>query len=113
MLASAPRFQLLVAQMKKIFFSLVAGVVVLNGCATKQETVTTTPTTTRSSSAKVKIINGKRYVFVPGELGSNIPGRWVPEDSPDAQAARQTGSIDTDTIRRTQEAPGQSLPGGN
>ena len=97
--------------MKKILFSLVAGAVVLSGCATGNETVTTTPTTTHSSNSKVKLINGKRCVFVPSELGSNIPGRWVPEDSPEARAARQTGTIDSDTIRRTQDAPGQRVPG--
>ncbi|MBA3832272.1 MAG: hypothetical protein H0X34_10340 [Chthoniobacterales bacterium] len=99
--------------MKKILLFLVAGSVVLGGCATSNETASTTARTSSTTSDRnVKIINGKRYVFVAPELGSNIPGRWVPESSPAAQMARQTGTIDPSVIQNTQSAPGQGLPGG-
>lgn len=99
--------------MKTILLFLVAGSVVLGGCAASNETASTTArTSSTSSGAKVKIINGKRYVWVAPELGSNVPGRWVPEDSPAAQMARQTGTLDRSVIQNTQSAPGQGLPGG-
>lgn len=31
--------------------------------------------------ANVKVINGKRHVWVPGPIGSNIGGKWVEEGS--------------------------------
>ena len=31
--------------------------------------------------ANVKVINGKRHVWVPGAIGSNMGGRWVEEGS--------------------------------
>ena len=31
--------------------------------------------------ANVKVINGKRYVWVPGPIGSNTGGKWVEEGS--------------------------------
>ncbi len=100
--------------MKKILLFLVAGSVVLGGCAASNETASTTArTSSTSSGAKVKIINGKRYVWVAPELGSNMPARWVPEDSPAVQAARQTGTLDPSVLTNTQSAPGQSLLGGN
>ncbi len=29
--------------------------------------------------ANVKVINGKRHVWVPGAIGSNMGGKWVEE----------------------------------
>ncbi|MDQ3119515.1 MAG: carboxypeptidase-like regulatory domain-containing protein [Verrucomicrobiota bacterium] len=34
--------------------------------------------------ANVKVINGKRYVWVPGAIGSNMGGKWVEEGSDEA-----------------------------
>jgi hypothetical protein len=42
-----------------------------------------------SSSDKVRIINGTRYVWVGPEMGSNIGGRWVEEGSVTAKQARR------------------------
>lgn len=100
--------------MNNILFSLiVVGLMVLSSCATTQETATTTTTrTTTQRNANVKVINGKRYVFVRAELNSNIPGRWVPEGSPAAQTARQTGTLDSSVFTNTQSAPGAGLPQG-
>ncbi|MGZ4966143.1 MAG: carboxypeptidase-like regulatory domain-containing protein [Chthoniobacterales bacterium] len=37
------------------------------------------------STTQVKIVNGKRYLWVGPETGSNIGGHWVEEGSPEAQ----------------------------
>lgn len=42
-------------------------------------------------NAKVKYINGKKYVWVQGELGSNLGGRWVDANSPEAQNRQDLG----------------------
>ncbi|MGI8431214.1 MAG: hypothetical protein ACR2MW_02840 [Chthoniobacterales bacterium] len=88
----------------------------LSSCTTQETTRTTTQDrtttiahTTRQSGDNVKTVNGKRYVYVPAELGSNIPGGWYPEDSPRVQAARQAGTLSSDSFARTQDK-GQSLP---
>lgn len=81
----------------------------LAGCATPESTTTTT-TAVRTEQhgtyvrhdRPVKIINGKRYVFIPAELGSSIPARWVPEDSPAAQNAPATQTVDPRTIQDLQ-----------
>ena len=55
--------------------------------------------------ANVKIINGKRHVWVPGPIGSNMGGRWVEEGS--AAAALSTSNRrggDGDVLRRLQGA---------
>ncbi len=41
---------------------------------------------------KVKYINGKKYVWVEGGLGSNIGGHWVDADSPEAQNVQNMGA---------------------
>ncbi len=53
------------------------------------------------SDPNVKIIKGKRFVWVKGgETGSNLGGRWVEEGSPDARNVR---SMSTDAIRARQD----------
>ena len=104
--------------MKTIILSAtLAGIVILAGCNTTQTTSTTTTSETHRAATTgdepgIKIINGKRYVFIRPELGSNIPGRWVLESSAEAQLARQAGTIDRGTIQRTQDFPGQTLDQG-
>ena len=63
-------------------------------------------------AGSVKIINGKRFVWMPPELGSNMGGKWVPEGSPGAPKANvQRGN--RDTLQRMQDHSGQgSVPGG-
>ena len=63
-------------------------------------------------AGRVKIINGKRFVWMPPELGSNMGGKWVPEGSPGAPKANvQRGN--RDTLQRMQDHSGQgSVPGG-
>ena len=84
----------------------------LAGCATPESTTTTRTTAVSTEqhgtyvrqNRPFKIIGGKRYVFIPAELGSNVPARWVPEDSPAAQNAPATQTVDPQTI--------QNLPTG-
>jgi hypothetical protein len=97
--------------MKTISALFAIALLALAACSTPQTTTTTTATTTQSNR-QVKMVNGKPYVLVAGELGSNIPGRWVPEDSPDAQAAGSTGSMDRSTFQKMQNSS-QSMPAGN
>jgi hypothetical protein len=60
----------------------------------------------------VRIIKGKRYVWMPPEVGSNMGGRWVPEGSPGAPAANVSRG-GQDGLRRMQEQGGVGgLPGG-
>jgi hypothetical protein len=102
--------------MKTALLVFLASSVLLTGC-NATPTATTTSTSNRTAATRgdrdVKIINGKRYVYVRPELGSNIPGRWVLESSAAAQLARQTGTLDEGSFQKTQDMQGQSLdPGG-
>ncbi len=79
------------------------------GCATPESTTTTTTAVSTEqhgsyvrNNRPVKIIGGKRYVFIPAELGSNVPARWVPEDSPAAQNAPATQGVDRRAIQDLQ-----------
>jgi hypothetical protein len=63
------------------------------------------------ASANVKIIKGKRYVWMPPELGSNMGGKWVPEGSPRAPRAN-TQRGNQDTLRRFQDHAAQTGGGG-
>lgn len=56
-----------------------------------------------ASNPNVKIMNGKRYVFIMPETGSNLGGRWVLEDSPEAKAARKSGRMSQDYMRKMQD----------
>ena len=59
----------------------------------------------------LKIMNGKRYVWMPPELGSNIGGKWVPEGSPGAPRANVSRG-NRDSLQRMQDMSGQgSMPG--
>jgi hypothetical protein len=54
--------------------------------------------------------NGKKMVWIPPQLGSNMGGRWVEEGSPEAVAARTSGRISTKDIQDIQNrgiSPGQ------
>ena len=55
--------------------------------------------------ANVKVINGKRHVWVPGPIGSNIGGRWVEEGSDEAalSTSNRRGG-DADVLRRLRES---------
>lgn len=42
--------------------------------------------------------NGKRLVWIPKKLGSNIAGHWVEEDSAEAKDAKSRGTLSTKSI---------------
>ena len=55
--------------------------------------------------ANVKVINGKRYVWVPAPIGSGMGGRWVEEGSEAAalSTSNKKGG-DAEVLRRLQDA---------
>lgn len=58
-----------------------------------------------AAAANVKIDpkSKKKLVFIPPTVGSNMPGRWVPEDSAEATAARNSGQLRTEDVRKWQD----------
>jgi hypothetical protein len=46
---------------------------------------------------------GKMLVWLRPRVGSNMPGRWVPDDSPLFVATSSAGEIRMDTIRKWQD----------
>lgn len=69
----------------------ITGQVSTGGTATAQNT---------SGNAKVKVVNGKRYIWVVSETGSNMGGHWVEEGSP---AARNVIGTTTEVVGRVQD----------
>ena len=55
-------------------------------------------------SNKYRIIDGKRYVFVPSELGSNIGGKWVQEG---LAPTRNVVSWNRDEIQKRMDRGGE------
>jgi hypothetical protein len=55
--------------------------------------------------------NGKKMVWIAPQLGSNMPGHWVAEDSPEAIAAKSAGTLSTQDVGKIQER--MHSPGGN
>ena len=49
---------------------------------------------TSASGAKEKVVNGKRYIWVRPETGSNMGGRWVPEEEANAPSKVNRGGRD-------------------
>lgn len=67
-----------------------------------------------AASANVKIDpkTKKKMVYIQPAVGSNMPGRWVPEDSAEAVAARNSGRLRTEDVRKMQDH-GDSPAQGN
>lgn len=51
--------------------------------------------------------NGKKMVWIPKKVGSNLPAHWAPEDSAEAKEQQSAGSISTKTVQDNQR-PGDS-----
>lgn len=47
--------------------------------------------------------NNKKMVWIAPEVGSNLPGRWVEEDSAEAKTARSRGTLRRDSIQKMQD----------
>ena len=60
-------------------------------------------------SAKVKYVNGKKYVWVVGGTGSNLGGHWADADSPEARNITTYGAKDLQDLQSRSQFPG----GGN
>ena len=56
-----------------------------------------------SNNVKIDPKTKKRLVFIPPRVGSNLPGKWVPEDSAEAVAARNSGELRTEDLRKWQD----------
>ena len=63
------------------------------------------------TSARIDPKTKKRLVYIPPKIGSNLSGRWVPEDSAEAIAARNSGEIRTEDMRKWQDHGDLSSPG--
>lgn len=61
-----------------------------------------------SGNVKVKMINGKRYIWVAATTGSNMGGRWVEEGSPEAQNVIH---LNQEGVRNLQERGSSGLTG--
>jgi hypothetical protein len=46
--------------------------------------------------------NGKKMVWIPKQLGSNLPAHWAEADSAEARAASAAGTLSTKTIQDQQ-----------
>jgi hypothetical protein len=46
--------------------------------------------------------DGKQMVWIPKQLGSNLPGHWAPADSAEAKEAKSRGTISTKGIQDIQ-----------
>ncbi len=58
-------------------------------------------------NANVKVSNGKRYVWVPPPLGSNMGGKWVPEGSDEAHLSNSNKKgEDAEVLRHIQDQSG-------
>jgi hypothetical protein len=55
--------------------------------------------------------NNKKMVWIAPELGSNLPGRWVEEDSAEAKLSRSRGTMSKDRVRDIQDR--STAPTGN
>ena len=49
--------------------------------------------------------SGKKMVWIPPQLGSNLPGRWVEEDSAEAKEARTRPTFKREQIQKIQDTP--------
>lgn len=56
-----------------------------------------------AEESKTAIKNGKKMVWIPQMVGSNMPGHWAEEDSAEAKASLVRGNMTTDRLRSLQE----------
>src|SRR5436190_6609381 len=53
--------------------------------------------------SKVAMKDGKKMVWLPPRVGSNMPGHWVPADSAEAIAAQNSGELRKEDINTLQQ----------
>ena len=54
-----------------------------------------------ATEANGALKNGKKMVWIAPQLGSNMPGHWVEENSAEAIAAKSAGNLSTQEVRNT------------
>jgi len=53
--------------------------------------------------SKVAMKDGKKMVWIPQRIGSNLPGRWVLADSAEAIAAQNSGELRREDVTKLQD----------
>jgi hypothetical protein len=56
-----------------------------------------------ATEADGAVKNGKKMVWIPKQLGSNLPGHWAEEGSADAIVAKNAGSLRIQDVTKIQE----------
>jgi hypothetical protein len=64
-----------------------------------------------AEESKSAMKDGKKMVYIPPAVGSNMPGRWVPEDSAEAKLAKSRSNLSRKDVERIQEST--VSPGGD
>ena len=57
-----------------------------------------------AEESKTAMKDGKKMVYIPPALGSNMPGRWVPEDSAEAKLSKTRTHLSNKEVQRMQES---------
>jgi hypothetical protein len=57
-----------------------------------------------AEESKTAMKDGKKMVYIPPALGSNMPGRWVPEDSAEAKTSKSRTHLSNKEVQRMQES---------
>ena len=57
----------------------------------------------RGSKITGQVVRGNKMVWLPPQVGSNFPGRWVERDSPELISAYNVTNMTRDNVRRIQE----------
>ena len=56
-----------------------------------------------AADSKTVMKNGKKMVWIPQMIGSNLPGHWAEEGSAEEMSSRTRGTIRRDGIQRIQD----------
>ncbi len=64
------------------------------------------------ANKNVRIINGKRHVWVRGEIGSHMGGKWIPEEEAEAVSSKESRGRASEGLQKMQELSGQGAMGG-
>ena len=64
------------------------------------------------ANKNVRIIKGKRHVWVRGEIGSHMGGKWVPEDEAEVVNTKASRGNAAEGLQRMQDLGGQGAASG-
>lgn len=65
-----------------------------------------------AEESKTAMKDGKKMVWIPPALGSNMPGRWVPEDSAEAKVSKNRLQMSIKDVQRIQENQNTNIAPG-